>query len=46
MSDMGGLTMKRFLDVFRHTSLIDFIHGLMAGAAFVGLLAAVWVAVP
>ena len=38
--------MMKFLDVFRHTSLADFIYGLMVGAAFVGLLAAVWVAVP
>ena len=38
--------MKKFLDVFRHTSLVDFIYGLLVGAAFVGLLAAVWVALP
>ena len=38
--------MKKFLEVFRHMSLIDFLNGLMAGAAFVGLLAAVWVATP
>jgi hypothetical protein len=38
--------MKRFLDVFRHTSLVDFIYGLLSGAAFVGLLVAVWVALP
>lgn len=38
--------MKKFLDVFRHLSLLDFINGAMVGAAFVGLLAAVWVAMP
>ena len=38
--------MKMFLDVFRHLSLIEFLNGAMVGAAFVGLLAAVWVAMP
>lgn len=38
--------MKKFLNVFRHMSLAEFIHGAIVGAAFVGLLAAVWVAMP